>query len=140
CRLVEGNYPNYNSVIPRNNPRKLIVDRAGFYNTLKRVSVFSNQASNLVRLHLTGNQVTVSAQDIDFSISAYERIACQYEGDEMEIGFKAAFLLEILANLSSPEVIVELADPTRAGLFLPSETENESEDLLMLLMPMMINA
>jgi len=140
CRLVEGNYPNYNSVIPRNNPRKLIVDRAGLYNTLKRVSVYSNQASNLVRLHLTGNQVTVSAQDIDFSISAYERIKCQYEGDEMEIGFKAAFLLEILANLSSPEVIIELADPTRAGLFLPSEMENESEDLLMLLMPMMINA
>jgi len=140
CRLVEGNYPNYNSVIPRNNPRKLIVDRAGFYNTLKRVSVFSNQASNLVRLQLTGNQVIVSAQDIDFSISAVERIKCQYEGDEMEIGFKAAFLLEILANLSSPEVIIELADPTRAGLFLPSETENESEDLLMLLMPMMINA
>lgn len=140
CRLVEGNYPNYNSVIPKNNPRKLTIDRTGFYNTLKRVSVFSNQASNLVKLHLTGNQMMVSAQDIDFSISAYERIKCQYEGDEMEIGFKAGFLLEILANLSSQEVLIELADPTRAGLFLPSETESEAEDLLMLLMPMMINA
>ncbi len=140
CRLVEGNYPNYNSVIPRNNPRKVTVDRAEFYNALKRVSVFSNQASNLVKLNLTATQMTVSAQDIDFSISAYERVKCLYEGEEMEIGFKAAFLLEILANLSSQEVIIELADPTRAGLFLPAETETEAEDLLMLLMPMMINA
>ncbi len=140
CRLVEGNYPNYNSVIPKNNPRKLIIDRAEFYNTLKRVSVFSNQASNLVKLQLTGNQVVVSAQDIDFSISAYERIKCQYSGDDMEIGFKSVFLIEILSNLSSADVHVELADPTRAGLFLPAETSNEAEDLLMLLMPMMINA
>lgn len=140
CRLVEGNYPNYNSVIPKNNPRKMTIDRVEIYNTLKRVSVFSNQASNLVKLQLTGNQVVVSAQDIDFSISAYERIKCQYEGDEMEIGFKSVFLLEILANLSSQDVIVELADPTRAGLILPSDPDNEAEDLLMLLMPMMINA
>ncbi len=140
CRLVEGNYPNYNSVIPKNNPRKITIDRVEFYNTLKRVSVFSNQASNLVKLQLKGNQVTVSAQDIDFSISAYERIKCQYEGDEIEIGFKSVFLLEILTNIASQDVMIELADPTRAGLFLPAETENEAEDLLMLLMPMMINA
>jgi DNA polymerase-3 subunit beta len=140
CRLVEGNYPNYNSVIPKNNPRKVTIDRVEFYNTLKRVSVFSNQASNLVKLQLKGNQVTVSAQDIDFSISAYEKIKCQYEGEDIEIGFKSVFLLEILANISSQDVMIELADPTRAGLFLPGETENESEDLLMLLMPMMINS
>ncbi len=140
CRLVEGNYPNYNSVIPKNNPRKITIDRVEFYNTLKRVSVFSNQASNLVKLQLKGNQMVVSAQDIDFSISAYERIKCQYEGDEIEIGFKSIFLLEILANISSQDVMIELADPTRAGLFLPAESDNESEDLLMLLMPMMINA
>jgi len=140
CRLVEGNYPNYNSVIPKNNPRKITIDRVELYNTLKRVSVFSNQASNLVKLQLKGNQVTVSAQDIDFSISAYERLKCQYEGEEIEIGFKSVFLLEILANIASQDVMIELADPTRAGLFLPAETENESEDLLMLLMPMMINA
>ncbi len=140
CRLVEGNYPNYNSVIPKNNPRKVTIDRVEFYNTLKRVSVFSNQASNLVKLQLKGNQATVSAQDIDFSISAYEKIKCQYEGDDMEIGFKSVFLLEILSNISTQDVMIELADPTRAGLFLPGESENESEDLLMLLMPMMINA
>ncbi len=140
CRLVEGNYPNYNSVIPKNNPRKITIDRVEFYNTLKRVSVFSNQASNLVKLQLKGNQITVSAQDIDFSISAYERIKCMYEGEEIEIGFKSVFLLEILANITSQDVMIELADPTRAGLFLPAITENEAEDLLMLLMPMMINA
>jgi DNA polymerase-3 subunit beta len=140
CRLVEGNYPNYNSVIPRNNPRKISVDRVEFYNCLKRVSVFSNQASNLVKLQLKSNQIVVSAQDIDFSVSAHEKIKCLYEGDEMEIGFKSVFLLEILANISSQDVSIELADPTRAGLFLPGETDTESEDLLMLLMPMMINA
>ncbi len=140
CRLVEGNYPNYNSVIPKNNPRKVTVDRAEFYNTLRRVSVFSNQASNLVKLQLKGSQMMVSAQDIDFSISAHEKIKCQYEGEDLEIGFKSVFLLEILSNMSSQDVLIELADPTRAGLFLPGETENESEDLLMLLMPMMINA
>lgn len=140
CRLVEGNYPNYNSVIPRNNPRKVTIDRVELYNILRRVSVFSNQASNLIKLQFTPNQITVSAQDIDFSISAYERHKCLYEGDEMEIGFKSLFLLEILSNISSQDVVIELADPTRAGLFLPSESENESEDLLMLLMPMMINA
>ena len=140
CRLVEGNYPNYNSVIPSNNPRKLTIDRIELLNTLKRVSVFSNQASNLVKLELTGNQMRVSAQDIDFSISAYERLNCEYEGDDMEIGFKSVFLLEILSNIESSDVIIELADPTRAGLFLPSGTDNEAEDVLMLLMPMMINA
>ena len=140
CRLVEGNYPSYNSVIPTNNPNKLIIDRVEFYNTVRRVSVFSNQASNLVRLKLTENQLVVSAQDIDFSISAVERLNCQYEGDDMEIGFKSTFLQEILSNLSATDVKVELSDPTRAGLLLPAENENEEENVLMLLMPMMINA
>jgi len=140
CRLVEGNYPSYNSVIPTDNPNKLSIDRSEFYNTLKRVAVYSNQASNLVKLALKGNQMTVSAQDIDFSISAYERINCQYEGEDMEIGFKSTFLLEILSNLASPDIVVELSDPTRAGILLPVASENEAEDVLMLLMPMMINA
>jgi DNA polymerase-3 subunit beta len=139
CRLVEGNYPSYNSVIPKNNPNKLTIGRVEFLNSLKRVSVYSNQASNLVKLQLTGNQMTVSAQDLDFSISAYERLNCQYEGDEMEIGFKSTFLMEILSNISSGDVLLELSDPTRAGILLPAEPENENEDILMLLMPMMIN-
>ncbi len=139
CRLVEGNYPSYNSVIPTKNPNAMVIDRLGLYNTVKRVSVFANQASNLVKLSLTGTQVVVSAQDIDFSISAVERLQCEYEGDEMEIGFKSAFLQEILSNIPSVEVRLELSDPSRAGLLLPVEQEDENEDVLMLLMPMMIN-
>ncbi len=140
CRLVEGKYPSYNSVIPNNNPNKMQIDRLEFYNTLRRVSVFSNQASNLVRLKLSGDQLVVSAQDVDFSISAIERLNCQYEGAEMEIGFKSSFLIEILSNLSSGEVKLELSDPTRAGILLPVEQDFEEEDTLMLLMPMMINS
>ncbi|WP_163321870.1 MULTISPECIES: DNA polymerase III subunit beta [Draconibacterium] len=138
CRLVEGNYPSYNSVIPTNNPNKMIIDRLNFFNTVKRVSVFSNQASNLVKLNITDNQLVVSAQDIDFSISAVERINCEYEGEEIEIGFKSTFLQEILTNISTGDVKVEMSDPTRAGLLLPAEND-EDEDMLMLLMPMMIN-
>ena len=140
CRLVEGRYPAYNSVIPLSNPNKLIIDRLEFYNTLRRVSVFANQASNLVRLKLTATQMIVSAQDIDFAISAVETIKCDYDGQEMEIGFKSTFLIEILSNLSSGDVRMALSDPSRAGLLLPAETESENEDVLMLLMPMMINA
>lgn len=140
CRLVEGNYPSYNSVIPANNPNKMIIDRLAFYNTVKRVSVFSNQASNLIKLNINDSLLVVSAQDIDFSISAVERLNCEYEGDEMEIGFKSTFLQEILTNLSGSDVKMELSDPTRAGLLLPAETDDEDEDVLMLLMPMMINA
>ncbi len=138
CRLVEGNYPSYNSVIPKDNPHKLTIDRIELYNSLKRISVFSNQASNLVKLQLTGNQITISAQDIDFSISAHERLNCQYDGEDMEIGFKSVFLIEILANLASKEIVIELSDPSRAGIMLPAEKDNEDEDVLMLLMPMMI--
>lgn len=139
CRLVEGNYPAYNSVIPIDNPNKLTVDRVELINSLKRVSVFSNQATNLVRLQITGNQLTISAQDIDFSISAVERIPCTFDGEEMEIGFKSVFLMDILLNLSSSEVCFELSDPTRAGIILPANNENKDEDILMLIMPMMLN-
>jgi DNA polymerase-3 subunit beta len=140
CRLVEGVYPNYNSVIPANNPNQLTIDRLDFFNSLKRVAPFTNQASNLVKLSLTGNQLEVSAQDLDFSISAFEKLKCQYDGDDMEIGFKSVFLIEILANISAGDVILSLSDPSRAGLLFPAAKENEDEDVLMLLMPMMVSA
>ncbi|HLO58096.1 MAG TPA: DNA polymerase III subunit beta [Bacteroidales bacterium] len=140
CRLVEGNYPSYNSVIPTNNPNKLLIDRVKLLNTVRRVSVFSNQASNLIRMSLKGNRLTVSAQDIDFATSAVEELACQYNGDDLEIGFKSTFLVEILTNIQSSDVSIELSDASRAGLFIPFNKENESEDVLMLLMPMMINS
>lgn len=139
CRLVEGNYPSYNAVIPQDNPNKVVVDRVDLFNTLGRVSLFASQASNLVKLHLSNNEMVVSAQDIDFSISAHEKLNCQYDGDEMEIGFKSGFLADILENISSSDIVVELSDPARAGIFVPYD-KSENEDELMLLMPMMINA
>lgn len=138
CRLIEGMYPNYASVIPQNNPYKMIIDRLEFYNALRRVSVYANQASNLVKLSLSNNQLIVSAQDLDFSISAYERLNCQYDGDEMEIGFKSTFLVEILSNLSCTNVALELSDPSRAGLVIPVDKEIEGEDVLMLIMPLLL--
>lgn len=138
CRQVEGRFPNYNAVIPQNNPRKVIVDRPALTNALKRVSVFANQGSNLVKLSLQGNRIQASAQDIDFSTSAEETITCQYTDEPMNIGFKSTFLIEILSNITSSDVILELADPSRAGLILPFENEAD-EELLMLLMPMLLN-
>ena len=138
CRLIEGRYPNYNSVIPQNNPYKVIVDRMQLIGALRRVSIFSSQASSLIKLRLSGNQITISAQDIDFSTSAEETVTCQYEGNDMSIGFKSTFLLDILTNISAEEVVIELADPSRAGVITPLEQE-EKEDVLMLLMPMMLN-
>ena len=140
CRLIEGNYPSYQSVIPTENPNKLTVNRNEFYNILKRVSVCANQASNLTRLNIKANELIISAQDVDFSISGEDKLNCQYEGADMEIGFKSIFLLEILSNLTSEEVVFELSEPTRAGIILPAGKDNENEDVLMLLMPMMINA
>lgn len=138
CRFIEGRYPNYNSVIPQNNPNKLVLDRMTLLNALKRVSVFSNQASNLIKLQLSGSNIVVSAQDIDFSTAAEETIQCEYTGTPMSIGFKSNFMIDILNNIPASEVSLELSDPSRAGIILPVENE-ENEDLLMLLMPMMLN-
>ena len=138
CRLIEGRYPNYNSVIPQNNPHKAIIDRTSLISALRRVSVFSSQASSLIKLNFSNNEVKISAQDIDFSTSAEETLICQYEGNTMSIGFKSSFLIDILNNIPSTNVVVELADPSRAGVIVPEEQE-ENEDLLMLLMPMMLN-
>ncbi len=138
CRQIEGRYPSYNNVIPQNNPYRLIVDRLVFINALKRVMAFANQGTMLVKLAISAGSIQLSAQDIDFSISAEERIACQYEGDAIHIGFKAPLLIDILNGISSADIIMELADPSRAGIILPFENEQD-EDLLMLLMPMLIN-
>jgi DNA polymerase-3 subunit beta len=139
CRLIEGVFPAYNSVIPTNNPKKIVVDRVELMTAVRRVSVFSNQASNLIKLKITDNEINISAQDLDFSTSANERIGCKYDGEDIEIGFKSAFLIDILSNLPSSEISIELSDPSRAGLFLPvEEEENKEDDLLMLLMPIVI--
>jgi DNA polymerase-3 subunit beta len=138
CRLIEGRYPNYNSVIPQENPYKITIDRLALLNAAKRVSVFSSASSSLIKLTITENLMTVSAQDIDFSTSAEEKIACEYDGTDLKIGFKATFLIEILSNIASEQVVFELGDPSRAGIITPAENE-ENEELLMLLMPMMLN-
>ena len=139
CRLVEGKYPAYATVIPENNPNKLIIDRVELLGALRRVSMFTNQSSNLVRIELKGNQITVFAQNIDFSHAGQETLKCQYDGDNMNIGFKANALADMIANLSSSDICFEISDPQRACLILPVQKDIESEDLLMLVMPMNVS-
>ncbi|MDR1667474.1 MAG: DNA polymerase III subunit beta [Bacteroidales bacterium] len=138
CRLVEGTFPAYNSVIPVDNPNKMIIDRIEFLNSLRRVQMFANQATNLVKMELRTNQVTVFAQDIDFSIQSHDTLKSQYDGMEMNIGFKVNFLSELISNLSSANIMLEMSDPSRAILVLPVETDIEGEDILMLTMPMTV--
>ena len=138
CRLIEGTYPNYQAVIPTDTPRKLTIDRAELCGSLRRVSVCSNQANNLIKLSIMANQLTVSAQDIDFSVSAHERVKCLYEGEDMEIGFKSSYLIEILSNLNCNEVVINLSAANRAGTFIPLDKSSVDEDVLMLLCPMQL--
>lgn len=138
CRLIEGRYPNYNSVIPMNNPNQLTIDRKVLIGALRRVLPFASESSQLIRLHLEIGKIEISSEDIDFATSAKEEIACDYNGNSMNIGFKGSSLNEILNNLSSEEVVLELADPSRPCLIIPSE-QPENEDVLMLIMPMLLN-
>lgn len=140
CRLIEGNYPNYNAVIPANNPNKVFVDRLELLNAIRRVAVCSNQSTNLIKLDISKGTINLTAQDLDFSVSAQESLPCDYEGEDIVIGFKSTFLIEILSNIETSTVLVELADSTRAGVFKPVYDQQPSNDTLMLLMPMMINA
>lgn len=138
CRLIEGRYPNYNSVIPQNNPNELRIDRNGLLAALRRVQPFANDSSNLIRFHVEGTTLQLDAEDYDFSKTATERISCEYNGQPMSIGFKGSSFIEILSNFTSQEVLIQLADPSRAGLVLPSE-QPENQDVLMLMMPMLLN-
>jgi len=140
CRLIEGNFPNYNAVIPAANPNKVIVDRVELLNGIRRVAVCSNQATNLIRLDFSAGRVKLTAQDLDFSVSANETLTCNYEGEAITIGFKSTFLVEILSNIETPSVLLELGDSTRAGVFKPIYDDKQTSTTLMLLMPMMINA
>jgi DNA polymerase-3 subunit beta len=140
CRLIEGVYPNYNAVIPTANPNKVIVDRVGLLNAIKRVAVCSNQATNLMEFNIDANTINLATKDLDFSYSAQETVMCAYEGLAITIGFKSTFLVDILSNIETPSVVIELADSTRAGVFKPLYDEPQNANTLMLLMPMMINA
>ena len=140
CRLIEGKYPNYNAVIPAANPNSMLVDRIELLNGIKRVAVCSNPTTNLIRFDISENRTILTAQDVDFSVSANESISCSYQGAPITIGFKSTFLVEILSNIETPTVVIELADSTRAGVFKPVYDDKQSSSTLMLLMPMMINA
>lgn len=138
CRLIEGRYPNYNSVIPQSNPNQIIADRASLLSALRRVQPFANGSSNLIRFHMENGVLQLDAEDYDFSKTATERMSCEYNGQPMSIGFKGSSFIEILSNFDCQEIIIQLADPSRAGLVLPSE-QPENQDVLMLMMPMLIN-
>ena len=137
CRLIDGRYPNYNSVIP-NNPNEVTVDRRGLQSALRRVLPFASESSQLIRFHIESGRFEVSSEDIDFSTSAKEQLSCEYNGSPISIGFKGSSLMEILSNLTSDDIIIQLADPSRAGIIVPAE-QPENEDILMLIMPMLLN-
>jgi len=139
CRLIEGRYPNYDAVIPKQNPNHLILDRQIFLSAIRRVAVFSSKATHQVRFRIVGQELTLTAEDIDFYNEAKERLSCSYEGDDIEIGFNSRFLQEMLSNFDSESVKLDMSAPNRAGIITPVENENEAEDLLMLLMPVMLN-
>jgi DNA polymerase-3 subunit beta len=139
CRLIDEKYPDYEAVIPVNNPNKLTIDRNQLLSCLRRVSIFSNKTTHQVRLKISGSELQISAEDMDFSNEAHERLGCQYEGEDIEIGFNAKFIIEMLSNLNTEEVILEMSTPNRAGILLPVTADN-SEDVLMLVMPVMLNS
>ena len=139
CRLVDGRYPNYDAAIPKENPNKLTIDRASFLNTLRRVGLFANQASHQVRLSIMERELVISAEDELFSNNAQEKLPCQYEGEPMKIGFNAKFLIEMVSNIETEQILIEMSHPSRAGIIFPvTEEENSPEDILMLVMPVML--
>lgn len=140
CRLIDGRYPNYEAVIPVDNPNKLTIDRQQFLNAIRRVGIFSSKTTHQVKLKITGSELQLNAEDVDFSNEATERLTCQYNGEDMEIGFNVRFLADMLSNLESDEVTIEMSAPNRAGIITPAvEGRKINEDILMLVMPVMLN-
>ncbi len=139
CRLIEGKYPNYEAVIPKENPNKLVVDRLSFLNAIRRVAIFANQSTHQVRIKMSGQEIIMSAEDIDYANEARERLACSYEGEPMEIGFNSKFLQEMLNNIDNEMISIEMSQPNRAGILFPVDNDNKDEDILMLVMPVMLN-
>jgi len=140
CRLIDGKYPNYEAVIPKENPNKLTVDRGTFLNSVKRVSIFSSKTTHQIRLKMAGTELNISAEDVDYSNKAEERLVCEYQGDDLQIGFNSRFLSEMLANLSSNEILIEMSLPNRAGILTPIDGVEDGEYITMLVMPVMLNS
>ena len=139
CRLIDGKYPNYEAVIPKENPNKLIIDRNQFLNSVRRVSIFSNKTTHQIRLKIAGAELNISAEDVDYSNKAEERLTCDYQGDDMQIGFNSRFLVEMLNNLNANDVSLEMSLPNRAGILTPVDGLDEGEKVTMLVMPVMLN-
>ncbi len=139
CRLIDGKYPNYEAVIPKENPNKLVIDRTQFLNSVRRVSIFSNKTTHQIRLKVAGAELNISAEDIDYSNKAEERLTCDFQGDDMQIGFNSRFLTEMISNLTSDEVQLEMSLPNRAGILTPTDGLDEGEHITMLVMPVMLN-
>lgn len=138
CRLIDERFPDYENAIPQNNPNVMTINRSEFLGSLKRISIYSNKTTHQIRLKLAQNDLVVSAEDLDYSNEANEKLVCDYEGDEMEIGFNAKFMVEMLGNISSNMISLEMSQPNRAGLIIPSD-KKENEDILLLVMPVMLN-
>ena len=138
CRLIDERYPDYENVIPLDNPIKMTIERMEMLSTLKRISIYSNRTTHQVRLKITGSELLISAEDLDFSNEANERLVCEHVGDDIEIGFNARFLIEMLGNIDTKQIELHLSAPNRAGLIIPQE-QDENEDVLMLVMPVMLN-
>jgi DNA polymerase III subunit beta len=140
CRLIDGKYPNYEAVIPKENPNKLTVDRGTFLNSVRRVSIFSSKTTHQIRLKMAGTELNISAEDVDYSNKAEERLVCEYQGDDLQIGFNSRFLSEMLSNLTSNEILIEMSLPNRAGILTPIDGVEEGEYITMLVMPVMLNS
>jgi DNA polymerase III subunit beta len=138
CRLIDGKYPNYDAVIPTTNPNQLTIDRLSLLTSIRRVSIFANQSTHQIRFKLSGKELVLSAEDLDFSNEAKERLTCSYEGEDLEIGFNSKFLVEMLNNIETDEVRIEMSQPNRAGILIPVNSDNKDEDILMLVMPVML--
>ena len=140
CRLIDGKYPNYEAVIPKENPNKLIIDRTQFLSSVRRVAIFSNKTTHQIKLKIAGAELNISAEDVDYSNKAEERLTCDYQGDDMQIGFNSRFLLEMLGNLQSDLIMLEMSMPNRAGILTPADGLDEGELVTMLVMPVMLNS
>lgn len=140
CRLIDGKYPNYEAVIPKENPNKLMINRTQFLNSVRRVAIFANKTTHQIRLKIAGTELNISAEDIDYSNKADERLTCDYQGDDIQIGFNSRFLSEMLTNLTSDEIQLEMSMPNRAGILTPIDGLDEGETVTMLVMPVMLNS
>ena len=138
CRLIDERYPDYDNVIPNDNSNTVTITKSELLGSLKRISIYANKTTNQVRFKITGSEILISAEDLDFSNEANERISCEHDGDDIEIGFNAKFLIEMLSNIESEKVILKLSEPNRAGLLIPEDI-NDNEDITMLVMPVMLN-